>query len=104
MGIILSKQKDINYLEKYGFHKEKRNCIGTCENCYEKSIPIHDGLYYIWIAIDIEHNEIHYYVEYNCGGEIKRNVESIPEDISINDETAFMEWLDKNATDYSEIV
>ena len=103
MGIILKKETH-HYLETYGFRKKSSNCIASCEECYEKAIEIHNGLYYMWIAIDLINKQIHYYIEYDCGGEISTKVEPIPTNISIDDEQTFMEWLDENATYYSNII
>lgn len=104
MGIILSNEPTHKYLEKYGFEKTKKNCIGSCENCYERAISIHDGLYYLWVAIDTQNRKIHYYAEYECGGEVKTGIEDIPEDIKIEDEDGFMTWLDENATEFAELI
>lgn len=105
MGILYNPNETyMSYLENHGFKKQSKSVIGECDNCYERTVHISNGLYYMWISIDTDNKKVYYYVEYDCGGEVSRRNIDIPDDINIYNEHAFMEWLDEDASNYAETV
>ena len=80
-----------HWLQNYGFEFCKNSVTGLKAN-FERPLNISD-LYCLWISIDTEDEYIHYYLEYQCGGEVWSYGEQLSTNL-INDEDSFMVWLD----------
>lgn len=99
MGILQQNCNTNNILTENGFKYKPRSVTGDLKNCFEKCIDL--GLYYAWVAVNINTRRVLIYVEYDCGGEVARyttNLMHLWED----SEEAFFKELDEYVTDRLE--
>lgn len=90
----LTKKGHYHFLEDYGFTQETKTCIG--EPCDYEAV-INNGTYTLWIGVDIEHLVAHFYLEYDCGGEVERFDEDLS-DVAVDDEDCLIPFLDNIVT------
>lgn len=94
------KKEHRHWLINYGFEEETKTVVGLpCQ--YEKCICSKSGLYCIWVGVDLNNLLVHLYVEYDCGGEVSRETQSL-EDIDVDDEYGFMRALEDMISSYVE--
>ena len=84
--------KSDNYLVNYGFKYGINS--GPCgESGYTNTFIHANGSECLWITVDFNHKKVHLYNEFECGGELSRSKIDIADEI-IDDEDAFIKWLD----------
>lgn len=67
---------------------------GPCgEEGFRKIYETHNGLYYVWVTINIDKRKIYLYEEYNCGGMISEDTIDLEEEW-IKDLDIFIDELD----------
>ncbi|SEF89778.1 hypothetical protein [Lachnospira multipara] len=101
--LIKDDDKKINnILTRNGFVKESKSVDGRLDDVYEKCIKLLDEecSYYAYVAVNISTNDVHIYVEYDCGGEVASYDATLHESNFEENEEEFINELDRLATDY----
>lgn len=102
--LIKDDNKKINnILTRNGFVKESKSVDGCLDDVYEKQcIRLSDKAcsYYAYIAVNINTNDVHIYVEYDCGGKVASYDAVLYESNFEEDEEEFLNHLDRLVTNY----
>lgn len=94
MGLIKQNNKN-HFLTKYGYDYKNRTVTGLKTPVYQNTYAHDNGLEYLWVDISLSTRTIYLYNEYECGGELWRREEIIPDYIDIENEHEFIDWLDE---------
>lgn len=92
MGVLLDKKKK-DILVEYGFTQDI-----FIHTHYWNNFTI-NSLYNLYVEISLEKREIDFMIEYECGGTISSDTETIPE---FEDDFDLIAWLDKIITEELE--
>jgi len=99
MGYILNdKHKKDHYLLKYGFEWDNSPVAGN-KPAFERGYSHHDTLEFAYVSVNLEDKLINIYNEYDCGGLLWEQEDTIPDNIDIDDEQEFITWLDNYVTE-----
>lgn len=105
MGLIKrNAELDHHFLTNYGY-KYSLNGGPQGEPGFTRTYIHADGSERLWVTVDIEHNKVHLYNEFECGGLLSQQSIDIP-DSCYNYcgekhlyEYNFINWLDKQTPD-----
>ena len=93
MGLIKNTIQNCKWLETYGF-EYKPNPVAGCYPGYERGYYHSNDSEYLWVTVCFPKRKVFLYNEYECGGLLWERELDIPEDINIDDEHEFINWLD----------
>lgn len=105
MGLLTrdDNKKIDNILTRNGFVKESGSIDGQLDDVYEKQcvkLSDEEFSYYAYVAVNVNTNDVHMYVEYDCGGEVASYDATLYESNFEEDEKEFFEHLDSLVTNY----
>lgn len=92
-----------NILMRNGFVKESQSIDGYLDDVYEKQcirLSDKDCSYYAYVAVNVNTNNVHMYIEYDCGGEVASYDATLYESNFEENEEEFFNHLDYLVTDY----